>query len=149
MTNDLAYRWAAENMPAGEKVFISPFFVSNFLRLPIKALSFKSVGMSQYRLPESIGPSSERHPLYRPDVVEGFLTEGVSFVVLNSYFEGALYDSEENRRWFPKSVAEYGKFRERLSEEYVPAYSVPGRGEGRLGPDIDIYTVKPSPKSGD
>ncbi len=68
---------------------------------------------------------------------------GIQYVVLSSYFEGALSDTEENRRWFPKTVAAYRAFRERLAGEAGRLFQVRGYGEGRLGPDIEVYRLRP------
>ena len=69
---------------------------------------------------------------------------GIEYVVLSSYFEGAISDTEENRRWFPKTVAAYRAFRERLAGEADLLFQVRGYDEGRLGPDIEVYRLHPS-----
>ena len=142
MTNELAAAWTRTNLPAGASVLLSPFYLDNLRRPDLHILNLKGAATTQYRLTTSIGVDTEQRPLYRPELVDSAREAGIEYVLLNSYFEGSIYDTEENRRWFPKTVAAYAAFRERLEHEAELVFSVRGQDEGRLGPDVHVYRLK-------
>jgi hypothetical protein len=90
-----------------------------------------------------VGDSPERDPIYYPGLVDELLANGVAYLVLNSYYEGAFSPVPENLRWFPRSVEEYRGFMERVREKAEPVYSVRGLSEGRFGPDIAVWRFTP------
>jgi 4-amino-4-deoxy-L-arabinose transferase-like glycosyltransferase len=142
-TNSLARAWAEQNIPAGSRVFMSPFFTHDFFSLPFAFILHERVGTRQYAFPEAVGDSPERDPIYYPGLVDELLANGVAYLVLNSYYEGAFSPVPENLRWFPRSVEEYRGFMERVREKAEPVYSVRGLSEGRFGPDIAVWRLTP------
>jgi len=142
-TNRLARAWARENIPAGSKVFMSPFFTHDFFGLPFAFILHEQVGTRQYGFPEAVGSSPERDPIYYPGFVDELQAAGVDALVLNSYYDGAFSPVPENLRWFPRSVEEYRKFMERVRRKAEPVYSVRGLSDGRFGPDIGIWRFTP------
>jgi hypothetical protein len=48
----------------------------------------------------------------------------------------------ENLRYFPRAVAGYREFRERLDASADLVWRVEGIGERRLGPTISVYRVR-------
>jgi hypothetical protein len=140
-TNALAFDWAKENLPAGSRVLLTPFYLENLTALPIDPRRLKGATQTQYRLRESLGVDTEQQPLFRPELVDRMLPAGIRYVVLNSSFEGNLYDTDENRRFFPVSVAAYAAFRERLEERGTKLWEVEGWRAGRIGPDIAVYRL--------
>ncbi|MBI2826505.1 MAG: phospholipid carrier-dependent glycosyltransferase [Planctomycetia bacterium] len=141
-TDTLLRDWVAMNVPTGSKVFLSPFYVSHIATLPIQAASISNTALRQYRLPESIGPSAEREPLYGAGLVDALLQSGVEYVVLNSYFEDGLAATPENQRWFPRSVREYAGFRAALDIHAELVHAIPGYSAGRSGPDVAVYRLR-------
>ena len=144
-TNTLARLWGADHLPVGARVLLSPFYLESFKALPLDLRRLRGAAQLQYRLRSSIGIDTEETPLFRPDLVDSMVASQIGYVVLSSYFEGTLYDTVENRRFFPGSVAAYAAFRERLAERGELVYRVRGYAAGRLGPDIDIYRLPDVP----
>jgi 4-amino-4-deoxy-L-arabinose transferase-like glycosyltransferase len=142
-TNTLIREWVTENVPQGAKFFASPFYVGDLWSLPIQPLTFSDAWRQQYRLPEEVGLSSERTPIYSPQVVAVMLQNGIEYVVLNSYFEDSLAPTPENLRWFPNSVAAYQAFRVALEARGERVAAIAGYTAGRYGPDITIYRLRP------
>jgi 4-amino-4-deoxy-L-arabinose transferase-like glycosyltransferase len=144
MTNDLAFAWAADHLPAGSTVLLSPFYLESLRRLDLKILTLAGAAQNQYRLGSTLGIDTEVKPLFRPELIASARASGIQYVVLNSYFENALGDTAENRRFFPRSVEAYAAFRDRLAKEGELLYEVDGDREGRLGPDVRVYRLKPA-----
>ncbi len=142
MTTAMAFDWAKQHLPPGSLVLLTPFYVENLKTLPIRVLRMKHASRVQYRLRKTIGVDTEETPIYRPELVGSMLRAGIQYVVLNSYFEANLYDTAENRRFFPKSVAAYAAFRKTLALVADPVFSVAGQSEARLGPDIVVYRLR-------
>jgi hypothetical protein len=145
MTNDVAFAWARANLPAGATLLVSPFYLRNMSKLDVKIMSLAGAAENQYRLADTAGVDTEERPLFRPELVPSMRRSGIGYVMLSSYFEGAVSDTDENRRWFPRSVAAYAAFRSRLDAEADHLYRVEGYESGRLGPDIDVYRVREAP----
>jgi hypothetical protein len=129
-------------LPEGTKIFASPLYVSDLAKMNVQAISFSDIWDRQYRLPESVGASAERTPLFQPQLVDALAAQ-VEFVVLNSYFDDELAATPENLRWFPVSVAGYEEFRARLDERADKLHEITGYAAGRAGPDITIYRLRP------
>lgn len=144
-SNAVAATWFSDHVPAGTKVFLSPFFVANLARPDLVVVELPAVGGRQYRLPVGSGPSPEREPIYFPGLVDRLAAGGVQLVVLNSYFDGAFSPLPENLRWFPRSVAEYRAFRRRLAAAAELEWSVGGWSDHRSGPDIEVWRLTTSP----
>jgi len=142
MTTAIAFDWAKQHVPRGSLVLLTPFYVENLKLLPIRVLRVKHASRVQYRLRKTIGVDTEQTPIYRPELIGSMFRAGIEYVVLNSYFEGNLYDTAENRRFFPKSVAAYAAFRKTLALVADPVFSVEGHDADRLGPDIVIYRLR-------
>ncbi len=140
ITSQLAKEWARKKIPPGTTVFLSPFFTDNLRQLPIQPLGL-AAGGRQYNLPPEVGPNPERDPIYDGRTVARFRGMGARYFVLNSHFEGALYNTENNRRWFPKSVAAYADFRRSLEDKAELVFSIDGANNNLLGPDIRIYRI--------
>ncbi len=141
-TNNLMRAWARENFPAGVTIFASPFYVGDLWDLPIHALTFGDTWERQYRLPESVGPSAERAPIFVPQLVDVFEQNQVEYVVLNSYFDDCLEPTPENLRWFPVSVEAYREFRAALAQRADPVHTIVGYAAGRSGPDITVFRLR-------
>jgi 4-amino-4-deoxy-L-arabinose transferase-like glycosyltransferase len=144
-TSELARTWGAEHLPAGARVLLSPFYLENLGTLPIEVRRLSRAAQLQYRLRASLGSDTEETPLFRPELVDSMIAAGIGYVVLSSYFEGCLYPTAENRRFFPASVAAYAAFRRRLAERGELVYHVVGHAAGRLGPDIHVYRLVDAP----
>ena len=142
LTNQLATAWMLENIPGGSRVMLSPLFVENLVSLDFEFFSIGHAGPRQYRLPEGVGASGERDPIYHPEMLAELSKSGVRFLVLNSYFDGAFAPIPENKRYFPRSVRAFREFMERLEREGSLVFSVDGHSAGRLGPDITIYEIQ-------
>lgn len=140
----VAARWFSEQVPPGTSVFLSPFFVDALARPDLDIVRLPAVGGRQYRLPEGIGPSPERRPIYDAALVDRLAARGVDLVVLSSAFDGAFSPVRENLRYFPRSVAAHAAFRERLAARADLAWSVHGWSAGRLGPDVEVWAMRPS-----
>lgn len=141
-TNALAHDWAIDHLPPGSRVLLTPFYLENLAALPIDPRRLKGAAQLQYRLRESLGVDTEQEPLFRPELVDRMPLAGIRYVILNSSFEGNLYDTEENRRFFPVSVAAYAAFRQRLDERGTKLWEVEGWRAGRVGPDIAVYRLE-------
>lgn len=142
LTNQIAAKWMDDHLPTGARVLVSPLFIENLVDLDFEVFSIVNAGPRQYRLPEGVGLSGERDPVYSEEMVDQLRLRGVGFVVLNSYFDGALAPIPENRRYFPRSVRAFREFRVALEREAALVFSVRGRSAGRLGPDIMIYQFR-------
>ena len=134
--------WVRENIPAGTTIFASPFYVGDLWALPIHALTFYDTWERQYRLPESVGPSAERTPIFIPQVVDVMQQKKVEYVVLNSYFDDGLAPTTDNLRWFPVSVEAYRAFRAALEQRAELVHTIVGYADGRSGPDVTIYRMR-------
>jgi 4-amino-4-deoxy-L-arabinose transferase-like glycosyltransferase len=141
-TNTLARQWVTENLPAGTTLFASPFYLGDLWSLPVHPLTFDDTWERQYRLPEGVGPSAERTPIFVPHVVDLIAQNQAQYVVLNSYFEDGLAPTADNLRWFPASVEGYELFRAALDERADKVHSISGYAEGRAGPDITVYRLR-------
>jgi 4-amino-4-deoxy-L-arabinose transferase-like glycosyltransferase len=142
-TSDLAVAWARASLPRGATVLVSPFYLEGLRQVDLQVVELSGAAEKQYRVDGALGEDTEQKPLFRPELLPSMRRYGIAYVALGSYFEGALSDTEENRRWFPKSVAAYGAFRARLDAEADLALRVRGHAEGRLGPDIEVYRLRP------
>jgi 4-amino-4-deoxy-L-arabinose transferase-like glycosyltransferase len=140
-TNALMRQWVQANIPEETKVFASPFYVGDLWQLPIRPMTFFDSSERQYRLPESLGPSAERDPLFNPQVLNVIRELGIEYVVFNSYFEDGLAPTPENVKWFPRSVDAYAAFRLALGAGSEVVYKVDGYPAGRSGPDVTIYRL--------
>ncbi len=138
----VAARWFSEQVPPGTTVFLSPFFVDALARPELDVVRLPSVGGRQYRLPEALGPSPERRPIYDAALVDRLAAHGVDLVVLSSSFDGAFAPVPENQRFFPRSVAAYAAFRERLAARADLVWSVQGWSAGRIGPDVEVWALR-------
>lgn len=142
LTNELAAEWIRDHVPPGSRVLVSPLFVENLVDLDLEVFSIANAGPRQYRLPEKIGASGERDPVYSAEMIRQLRLRGVQFVVLNSYFDDALSPIPENQRYFPLSVRAFREFEEALARDAAPVYTVRGHSAGRLGPDITILAMR-------
>jgi hypothetical protein len=142
-TNALVRAWMREHVPEGSVVFLGPFFTDDLFQLPYRFQWLRDVGPRQYRLPPEVGPSPERNPIYGPELVDGFRRAGIEYVVLNSYFDGALSRIPENERYFPRAVAGYEAFIGRLRTDAELIHATSGWRDGRIGPDIQIWRLRP------
>lgn len=142
-TNLSVREWMREHVPHGSGVFLGPFFTDDLRTLPFNFQWLRDVGPRQYRLPPDVGPSPERNPIYGPELVDGLRRARVEYVVLNSYFDGALSRIPENERYFPRAVATREAFIDRLRNEADLIHAQPGWREGRIGPDIEIWRLRP------
>jgi len=145
LTNDLCRKWMAQSIREKSTVLLSPFFVSDLAQLPLEFRFLPDPGLRQYRLPEGIGPSPERNAIYYPELIDACRSDGINYIVLNSYFDAAFTPVPENLRYFPRSIEEYGSFLNRLKVEARLVYEVKGWSDGRLGPDITIYRLTAEP----
>jgi hypothetical protein len=144
-TNALAREWMRAHVPPGSIVFVGPFYTDDFFRLPFRFQWLRGVGARIYRLPPGAGASPERNPIYAPDLVDALRQAGVEYVVLNSYFDAAFTRVPENERFFPVAVASYEAFQARLAREAERILARPGWRERRVGPDIDVWRLRPVP----
>lgn len=142
MSNEVAHAWLAANVARGSNVFVSPLFVDDLADLPFEFFDVGRAGFQQYRLPEGKGPSAERTLIYHPGLVDQLRDSHVDWVVLNSWFEDAFSPVPENLRYFPRAVAGYREFRERLDASADLVWRVEGIKERRLGPTISVYRVR-------
>lgn len=140
-TNDLAQEWARKNIPPGTRLFASPFFTGNLRQLPLKLSYLPNAASRQYRVPDDPVFNGEINPVYGSGLLKQIRAEGMSYVVLNSYFNDAFSPVAENLRYFPRSVSGYRDFLVGLQTEATLVYSVKGWSENRLGPDIAIYRL--------
>jgi len=138
----LAAAWFTEQVPPGTTVFLSPFFVDALARPELDVVRLPAVGGRQYRLPEALGPSPERRPIHGAVLVDRLAARGVDLVVLSSAFDGAFAPVPENLRFFPRSVASYAAFRERLAARADLVWSVRGWSAGRIGPDVEVWALR-------
>ncbi|MEZ4441859.1 MAG: glycosyltransferase family 39 protein [Polyangiaceae bacterium] len=138
-TNRLAEDWARTAIPPGSRVLLTPFYLENLAQLPLDVRRFRGAAQTQYRLRDSLGVDTEATPVYRPELVDQMPAAGIRYVILNSFFEASLADAPANRRYFPKTVAAYAAFRERLEEKATRVFHIDGWSEGRIGPDITVY----------
>jgi hypothetical protein len=141
-TNALVREWMRQNVPKGSVVFLGPFFTNDFRQLPFRFRRLGGAGARQFGFPPEVGPNPERDPLYGPELVDKFRRAGVEYVVLNSYFDGALSRIPENERFFPRSVESYEAFLARLSAEADLVHVRKGWSEHRIGPDIWIWRLR-------
>ena len=147
-TNALVRDWMRTNVPAGSVVLLGPFFTDDLYQLPFRFKWLKDVGRRQYNLPPDKGLSPERTPIYAPSLIDAFRRAGVQYVVLNSYFDGALSRIPENERFFPRSVASYEAFLTRLRAEAELVHTSTGWQNRRLGPDIDVWRLRETVPAG-
>jgi len=146
-TNAVAREWMRQHVVAGSVVFLGPFFTEDFAPLAYPFIRFEGVGALQYNLPEELGRSPEREPVYNGALVDDMKGAGVEYVVLNSYFDDAFTRVAENERFFPQAVANYEAFQRRLRDEATSVFAIRGWQEGRVGPDISIWRFVPSSAS--
>jgi hypothetical protein len=142
-TNRMVRDWMRARVPEGSGVFLGPFFTDDLRRLPFRFQWLRDVGPRQYGLPPEIGPSPERNTIYGPELLDGLRRADVEYVVLNSWFDGAFTRIAENERYFPRSVASYEAFVARLRREADLIHAEPGWRAGRMGPDIDVWRLRP------
>jgi 4-amino-4-deoxy-L-arabinose transferase-like glycosyltransferase len=135
-TQVIAREWIAKHVPAGSKVFVSPFALDNLYALPLRVATIPRPGDRQYRRPPDPANCPEQDLLFYPEMVDELRHEGISHVVLASSFDGALGPVQENLTYFPRSVAAYRGFRERLAAAGGVVLDVKGDSEGRIGPDM-------------
>jgi hypothetical protein len=144
-TNALARDWLRRNVPPGAAVFVGPFFTDDLLALPYRFRAFRQAGSRLYGLPPAVGMSPERRPMYGADLVDELRSQGVEWLVLNSYFDDAFSPVPENLRFLPRSVRGYEAFLARLREEADLAHAEIGWADRRLGPEIRIWRLRPRP----
>jgi hypothetical protein len=142
-TNRVVREWMGTHVPEGAGVFLGPFFTDDLRRLPFRFQWLREVGPRQYGLPPEVGPSPERNPIYGPELVDGLRRAGIEYVVLNSYFDGAFARIPENERSFPRAVANHEAFVAKLRREGDLILAEPGWRAGRIGPDIDVWRLRP------
>lgn len=140
-TNQIAYAWAKQHIPPDAKVFLSPLYTTNLRQLSFKTYVIPYVGIRQYRLPPHVGMSPERDLFFHPAMIDAFVKNKISYVVLNSYFHGLFAPSPDNRRWFPQAIRAHDAFLQALKRRGKHILTIQGYKHGRLGPDISVYRL--------
>lgn len=140
-TLETARDWMLSNLP-GQSVLFSPFFTDVLAdEVPLQAYFLPEVGARQYRLPEAIGPSPERMPIYRSEMLAEMRQAGIRYWVSNSYFDNAFLPVRENVEFFPESTRNYQALQGALDRQGQLLFEVAGWDAGRLGPDIKVYAI--------